>query len=188
MAQENICAWDEDGKGQNIWDNLTHAYPELIKDQNNGDVACDSYHKYKEDVAMLKELGVNHYRLSISWSRILPTGFPYKINEAGVQYYRNFIKELKENGIEPLVTIFHWDTPQGIHELFGNDVKYWLTFNEPKQTCQQGYGSGKNAPFVKSHGLGEYICTHILLKAHAKAWHIYDDEFRPTQNGRYSHI
>ncbi|KAJ8972992.1 hypothetical protein NQ317_009428 [Molorchus minor] len=119
---------------------------------------------------------------------IFPSRFPYKINEAGVQYYRNFIKELKDNGIEPLVTIFHWDTPwwsstKIVFQLFGDDVKYWLTFNEPKQTCQQGYGSGEKAPFVQSHGLGEYICTHILLKAHAKAWHIYDDEFRPTQNG-----
>ncbi|KAJ8963511.1 hypothetical protein NQ317_010576 [Molorchus minor] len=191
-------AWDEDGKGQNIWDNLTHT---LSRTAYRKIRTMETWPCYVKENWVLTTIG-----FSISWSgKYLPTGFPYKINEAGVQYYRNFIKELKDNGIEPLVTIFHWDTPQGLHEvggwlsefivdyyaeyarivfqLFGDDVKYWLTFNEPKQTCQQGYGSGEKAPFVQSHGLGEYICTHILLKAHAKAWHIYDDEFRPTQNG-----
>ncbi|KAJ8963824.1 hypothetical protein NQ314_005355, partial [Rhamnusium bicolor] len=200
--------WDADGKGENIWDRLTHTQPELIKDGNSGDIACDSYHKYKEDVALLKALGVNHYRFSLSWSRILPTGFIYHVNEAGVNYYRNLIKELKDNDIEPLVTIFHWDTPQPIHEvggfpsefivdyfadyarlvfeLFGNDVKYWLTFNEPKQICHDGYGTAAKAPIIASNGIGEYLCTHNLLKAHAKAYHIYDEEFRPTQNGQVS--
>ncbi|KAJ8943036.1 hypothetical protein NQ318_022580 [Aromia moschata] len=198
-------AWNEDGKGENIWDYLTHLNPAVIKDRSNGDIACDSYHKYKEDVALLKDLGVNHYRFSLSWSRILPKGFAYQINELGVQYYKNLIKELKDNGIEPLITIFHWDTPLPVHEaggwtsefvidyyadyarlcfeLFGDQVKYWLTFNEPKQTCEQGYGSGEKAPFIQSHGIGEYLCTHNLLRAHAKAWHIYDEEFRASQNG-----
>ncbi|XP_018571131.1 myrosinase 1 [Anoplophora glabripennis] len=200
-------AWDEDGKGENIWDRLTHT-TELIKDKSTGDIACDSYHKYKEDVALLKDLGVSHYRFSLSWSRILPTGFANKVNTAGVTYYKNLIKELKDNDIEPFVTIFHWDTPQPIHdaggwtsefvvdwfadyarvvfELFGEDVKYWLTFNEPKQTCHEGYGSAKKAPAISSPGVGEYLCTHNLLKAHARAWHIYDEEFRSTQNGKIS--
>ncbi|KAJ8930753.1 hypothetical protein NQ314_016414 [Rhamnusium bicolor] len=196
-------AWNEDGKGENIWDHLTHTRPELIADRGNGDIACDSYHKYKEDVALLEGLGVNHYRFSISWSRILPKGFAYKVNDVGVAYYKNLIKELKDKGIEPMVTIFHWDTPQPIHEaggfasefvvdyfadyarlcfqLFGDDVKYWLTFNEPKQICHEGYGDAHKAPAVVSPGIGEYLCTHNVLKAHAKAYHIYDEEFRAKQ-------
>lgn len=121
-------------------------------------------------------------------------------------YYKNLIKELKDNNIEPLVTLYHWDLPQVLQEqggwtdefiidafadyarlcfeLFGDDVKYWLTFNEPKQICLYGYGYGWIAPRVQNRGIGEYICTHNLVKAHAKAWHIYDQEFRAKQNGK----
>ncbi|KAJ8963825.1 hypothetical protein NQ314_005356 [Rhamnusium bicolor] len=185
-------AWNEDGKGENIWDRLTHTRPELIADRGNGDIACDSYHKYKEDIALLKGLG----------------RFANQVNDAGVAYYKNLIKELKDNGIEPMVTIFHWDTPQPIHEaggftsefvvdyfgdyarlvyrLFGDDVKYWLTFNEPKQICHEGYGDAQKAPAIVSPGIGEYLCTHNVLKAHARAYHIYDEEFRATQKGQVS--
>ncbi|XP_056630380.1 myrosinase 1-like [Diorhabda sublineata] len=196
--------WNEDGKGENIWDRLSHSTT-LVLNNETADVACDSYHKYKEDVAMLKFLGVNHYRFSIAWSRILPTGINNQINEAGINYYKSLIKELKDNGIEPLVTMFHWDTPQPLQdvggwtneiiidifadyarilfETFGSDIKYWLTFNEPKQTCQEGYGSGVKAPAITSHGYGEYLCAHNLIKAHAKVWHMYDKEFRNEQQG-----
>nr|AJE75667.1 putative glycosyl hydrolase [Chrysomela lapponica] len=198
-------AWNEDGKGENVWDQVTHRVPSPIVNNDTGDVACDSYHKYKEDVAMLKDLGVDFYRFSISWSRILPTGFANEINEAGLQYYKNLVKELRANGIEPLVTIFHWDQPQPLEDLggwtndiiidqfvdyarilfreLGNEVKYWLTFNEPKQTCNQGYGTAQKAPLITSPGMGEYLCTHNLLRAHAKAWRLYDEEFRQEQQG-----
>ncbi|XP_018567100.1 myrosinase 1 isoform X3 [Anoplophora glabripennis] len=201
-------AWDEDGKGENIWDRFTHSHPEFIANNDNGDVACDSYHKYKKDVAMLKELGVDFYRFSLSWSRILPTGYVNKVNLPGVTYYKNLIKKLKNNGIEPLITIFHWDLPQPLQdmggwpsdfivetfaeyarlcfELFGDDVKYWLTFNEPKQICLLGYGLGYMAPGINLTGLAEYVCAHHVLQAHAKAWHIYDQEFRTTQQGQVS--
>lgn len=69
--------------------------------------------------------------------------------------------------------------------LFGDDVKQWITINEPKQVCQEAYGSGIKAPFIKSHGLAEYLCTHNVIKAHAKAWHLYDDEFRNKQKGKH---
>ncbi|XP_018573206.1 myrosinase 1 [Anoplophora glabripennis] len=201
-------AWNEDGKGENIWDHLTHTQPDLVDGKANGDIACDSYHKYKEDVALLKDLGANHYRFSLSWSRILPNGTPDKLNVAGVNYYKNLIQELKNNDIIPLVTIYHWDLPQVLQEqggwtddfiveafadyarvcfeLFGDDVKYWLTFNEPKQTCLQGYGDGSMAPAIKESGVMDYKCTHNVIRSHAKAWHIYDQEFRSTQNGRIS--
>ncbi|XP_023311496.1 myrosinase 1 isoform X2 [Anoplophora glabripennis] len=201
-------AWDEDGKGENIWDRYIHSNPELIANNDSGDVACDSYHKYKEDVAILKEVGVDFYRFSLSWSRILPTGYVNKVNLPGVTYYKNLIKELKNNGIEPLITIFHWDLPQPLQdmggwpsdfivetfaeyarlcfELFGDDVKYWVTFNEPKQICLGGYGQGYNAPGISLTGLADYVCAHHVLQAHAKAWHIYDQEFRATQQGQVS--
>ncbi|RZC38804.1 Glyco hydro 1 domain containing protein [Asbolus verrucosus] len=167
-------AWNEDGKGENIWDYFTHTRPYMIITLENGDVACDSYHKYLEDVAMLKNLGVNHYRFSLSWSRILPTGHVNKVNQAGVNYYKNLIAALKENGIEPYVTLYHWDLPQPLQEiggwpnpllvdyfadyaklafsLFGDEVKNWMTFNEPKQACQSGYGYGINPPGSRLEG------------------------------------
>ena len=161
-----------------------------------------------EDVEMLTNLGVNYYRFSLSWSRILPTGYTNQINEAGVTYYKNLISALKENGIEPFVTLYHWDLPQPLQEiggwpnplledifaeyartaftLFGDDVKNWMTFNEPKQTCLFGYGLGATAPGMPASGIGEYECAYTIVKAHAKAYHIYDEEFRPTQKGRVS--
>nr|XP_023020548.1 myrosinase 1-like isoform X1 [Leptinotarsa decemlineata]XP_023020549.1 myrosinase 1-like isoform X2 [Leptinotarsa decemlineata] len=200
--------WNEDGRTPSNWDHMTHTRPEFVKDRSNGDIACDSYHKFKEDVAIMKKMGVKHYRFSLSWNRILPTGFPDKINEPGIAYYKNLIKELKTNNIVPLVTIHHWDLPQSLQNLggflnasivdwvadyarvcykaFGDDVKYWLTFNEAKQICMGGFGFGYYPPAIHSEGILEYVCAHNLLKAHAKAWHIYDKEFRAKQNGKVS--
>ncbi|XP_044265974.1 myrosinase 1-like [Tribolium madens] len=203
--------WNEDGKGENIWDYFTHTYPDRIANQANGDIACNSYHKYLEDIEMLKDLGVHFYRFSLSWSRILPEGHIEKINQVGVDYYKNLIKALKENGIEPYVTLYHWDLPQPLQEkggwpntdlmvdlfadyarlaftLFGDQVKYWMTFNEAKQTCQLGYGYGVFAPGIQSNGIDSYKCAHTVIKSHAKAYHIYDEEFRKTQNGRVSMV
>ncbi|XP_023022880.2 myrosinase 1 [Leptinotarsa decemlineata] len=199
-------AWNEDGKGENIWDHITHRNKTFTHGGDNGDITSDSYHKYKEDVAILKAMNVTHYRFSIGWSRILPNGFTNQINDLGVAYYNNLINELKSNNIEPLVTLYHWDTPQAIQDiggfpngiivdlfadyaelcfkLFGDRVKYWMTFNEPKQPCNHGYGSGDYAPGIQSPGIGEYMCSHNVIKAHAKAWHIYNDKFRAEQKGQ----
>ncbi|KAJ8976261.1 hypothetical protein NQ317_006339 [Molorchus minor] len=195
----------EDGKGESVWDYVVHNFPERVEDGTTADVTCDSYHKYKEDVAMLKELGVNFYRFSIAWTRIMPNGTADYINEAGVSYYRNLIKELKDNGIESMITLYHWDLPQQLadiggwledsmidiyaeyartcFQLFGDDVKFWTTFNEIKEFCQLGYGEGGLPPLHYEPGIGEYKCTRVVLKAHAKAYRIYDEEFRATQNG-----
>ncbi|XP_063932811.1 myrosinase 1-like isoform X1 [Zophobas morio] len=203
--------WDEDGKGENIWDHLTHVSPDLINHQSNGDISCDSYHKYKTDVALLKELGVDFYRFSLSWSRILPTGYiDGGINEPGVAYYENILDLLEENGIEPMITLYHWDLPQPLHEnvggwlnetivdifanyarlafdLFGDRVKYWVTFNEPLSICQQGYETGGKAPAISDNpGVDLYICGHMVLKSHAAAYHIYDKEYKPKQKGKIS--
>ncbi|CAH0564482.1 unnamed protein product [Brassicogethes aeneus] len=199
-------AWDKDGKSPSIWDHLTHTRPWHIEDGRNGDIACDSYYKYKEDVRMLKELGVDFYRFSIAWTRILPSGFINTINWDGVKYYNNLIDELLKNNIEPMVTLYHWDLPQTLQELggwtnpimeeyfaeyarlcfklFGDKVKLWTTINEPRLVCLMGYGINVMAPAYNNTGIGDYLCGHTLLKAHARAYHIYDDEFRKDQKGK----
>ncbi|KAJ3666409.1 hypothetical protein Zmor_001851 [Zophobas morio] len=199
-------AWNEDGKGENIWDHICHTNPDYIDNGDNADLACDSYHKYKEDVAMLKDLGVNYYRFSLSWSRIIPLGIAGSpVNPAGIVYYQNLLQELIDNDIEPLVTIYCWDLPETVEEYggfpnpefeehfayyvrvvfqnFGHLVKYWITFNEPLESCYQGYGTGTMAPGYSHSGLTDYKCAHNIIKAHAKAYHVYDEEFRTQQQG-----
>lgn len=195
------------GKGESIWDRWTHEYPEVIRDRSNGDVAAASYYNYRQDVQMLKALGVDFYRFSISWPRILPTGFANHINKDGIAYYNNLINELIKYNITPMATLYHWDLPQRLQDLggwsnphiveyfadyarvvfkqFGDRVPIWTTFNEPMQTCLEGYGLPNRAPALNHHGVGEYLCTHYLLKSHARAYHIYDKEFRPKYNGKY---
>lgn len=199
-------AYLSDGKSASIWDHFAHSMPNRIADHSNLDVAADSYHKYKDDVAALKAVGMQSYRISIAWSRLLPTGYANKINEAAVRYYKQVIKELKNNNIEPMVTLYHWDLPQILQEqlggwlnetvadlfadyarvcfqLFGEDVKWWVTINEPKQVCLAGYGGGYFAPGIVSNGVGEYVCAKNVLLAHARAFRIYDKEFRQKQKG-----
>ncbi|XP_072377281.1 myrosinase 1-like [Diabrotica undecimpunctata] len=198
-------AWNEDGKGETNWDHFAHQVPSPVYNGDTGDVACDSYHKIKEDVALLKYLGVKHYRFSISWARILPTGYINKINQAGINYYKSLLKELKANNIIPIVTLLHFDTPQPIEEIggwlnewvvdryveyaevcfknFGEDVQYWTTFNEPVLMCIMGYGIGVVAPGRKTSGIGEYLCAHNVIRAHAKVFHKYKENYNPTKKG-----
>ncbi|XP_047122276.1 myrosinase 1-like [Schistocerca piceifrons] len=201
-------AWNEDGKGENIWDHMLHEHPEYGNNGENGDVACDSYHKYAEDVQALKDLGAKVYRFSISWSRILPTGDLDVINQAGIDYYNNLINLLLENGIEPMVTMYHWDLPQALQYLggwpnpiladyfleyarvlfdnFGDRVKWWLTFNEP-YTFTRGYASsGSQAPSQNAPGIGDYLAAHTVIRAHGMVYRLYDEQYRPTQNGKIS--
>ncbi|CAN7084115.1 unnamed protein product [Brassica oleracea var. botrytis] len=104
----------------NGWDYYTHRYPEKVPDHSSGDLACDSYDLYKEDVKLLKRMKAQAYRLSIAWSRVLPKGrLIGGIDENGIKYYNNLINELKANGIEPYVTIFHWDVPQTLEDEYG---------------------------------------------------------------------
>lgn len=197
-----------DGKSLTIWDYFAHNQADKINDKSTPDVAADSYHKYEEDIKALKNVGFQMYRISIAWSRILPTADPTKINEAGVNYYKKLLKSLKDNNIQPLVTLYHWDLPQILQEkfggwenetvadlfadyakvcykLFGDDVKWWITINEPKQVCNAGYGAGFYAPGIHSSGIAEYKCAKNVLLAHALAYRIYDTEFRESQKGRF---
>lgn len=155
---------------------------------------------------MVHELGVDVYRFSIAWPRILPTGFANKVNIPGIQYYRNLINELEKYNITPMVSIYHWDLPQKLQDIggwtnahivdyytdyanilfknFADKVKYWVTFNEPMQTCLEGYGGTYRAPALNRTGIAEYLCTHNLLKAHANVYHLYDKQYRPVYGGK----
>ncbi|RWR72710.1 beta-glucosidase 12-like protein [Cinnamomum micranthum f. kanehirae] len=119
-AYQNEGAAATDGKGPNVWDTFTHMQSEKITDRSNGDVADDSYHRYKEDVSIMKKMGLDAYRFSFSWSRILPYGnVRGGVNKEGIKYYNHLINELISNGVEPLVTLFHWDAPQSLEDEYG---------------------------------------------------------------------
>lgn len=182
-------AWNEDGKGESVWDVFCHEGGR-IADNHTGDVACDHYHRYKEDIKLMKELGVNSYRFSISWPRILPKGVG-EVNQKGVKFYSDLIDELLANGIEPYVTLFHWDYPYELYkkgawlnedcvdwfaeyagkvsELFSDRVKYFITFNEPQCFLNEAYLAGAHAPGLKVGYKEIFQMAHNVLKAHGAA-------------------
>ncbi|XP_042520769.1 beta-glucosidase 13-like isoform X2 [Macadamia integrifolia] len=206
-------AANEGGRKPSIWDTFTHQHPDKITDHSNGDVAIDSYHRYKEDVNVMKEMGMDAYRFSISWSRILPDGKQSGgVNEEGVQYYNNLINELLANKIQPFVTLFHWDLPQALEDKyggflspdiiydfqgyadicfkeFGDRVKHWITLNEPVSYVI-GYNEGTLAPgrcsnCSKGNSSTEpYLVGHHQLLAHAAAVNLYRDKYQASQNGK----
>ena len=110
-------AWNEDSKGPSIWDTYAHT-PGKIKNGDTGDIGIDLYHRYKEDVQVMKDMGVNAYRFSISWPRIFPDGTG-QINQKGLDFYNRLVDELKSAGIEPFATLYHWDLPQALQDKFG---------------------------------------------------------------------
>ncbi|KAM8748410.1 lactase/phlorizin hydrolase-like [Acanthopagrus schlegelii] len=196
--------WRADGKGLSIWDQFSHT-PDKTYDGHNGDIACNSYNKIDEDVEVLKKLKVTHYRLSVSWPRVLPDGTNNNINEAGLNYYQRLLDALEAANIQPQVTLYHWDLPQALENVggwlnetivqryrdyadvlfsrLGNRVKFWITLNEPYIVANLGYGYGSFAPGVTGK---HYIAAHNLIKAHAEAWHLYNDKYRATQGGLIS--
>jgi beta-glucosidase len=166
-------AWNADGKGESIWDRFAHI-PGKIRDGTNGDVACDQYHRYREDVALLKRLNQKSYRFSTSWPRIQPSGRG-AVNQKGIDYYSRLVDALLEAGIRPFCTIYHWDLPQALEDLggwpnrdlagyyadfagilaknLGDRVTTWALFNMPWFVTYHGYGVGSLPPGRADMGL-----------------------------------
>ena len=194
----------EDGKGLNIWDVFCkedgHVY-----EHHTGDVACDQYHRYTEDVAIMKELGLKAYRFSVNWARILPEGIG-KVNEKGLAYYDNLVNCLIENGIEPYMTLYHWDLPYALHQRggwlnpqspewfyeyaklmaahFSDRVSHFFTFNEPQCTVGLGYVTGEHAPGLKVGPYDYFSIWHNVLKAHGRGVQaIREAAVRPVEIG-----
>ncbi|XP_055914974.1 myrosinase 1-like [Eupeodes corollae] len=200
--------WDADGKGPSIWDDFTHNYSHLIDKNSTGDISADSYHHFDQDLAALKELKVNHYRFSISWPRIFPNGDISSRNQKGIDYYNKIIDKLLKNGIQPMVTMFHFDLPVDIQKIggfmsdkfiekfvayatelfenFGDRVKIWMTFNEPQIFCKSSYADGRYPPLAGISGEGDYICVTNTLKAHAAVYKVYRSRFYEKQKGKIS--
>eukprot|EP01033_Poteriospumella_lacustris_P020085 gene20085-14651_t len=117
-AYQSEGAANSDGRGPSIWDTFS-AIPGKIHNNDNGNIADDSYHKYMEDIELLKSLGVNSYRFSISWSRILPQGTLQHVNLEGIEHYHKVLDALLAANIEPFVTLYHWDLPQALEDAYG---------------------------------------------------------------------
>ncbi|KAJ0104839.1 hypothetical protein Patl1_19639 [Pistacia atlantica] len=155
------------GRKPSIWDNFTHAHPEKIADGSNGDVTEDFYHRYKEDVKIMKDMNTDIFRFSISWSRVLPGGkLKRGVNKEGIRFYNNLINELIANGLQPFVTIFHWDVPQALEDDYGGLLS-------SHGSCQAGNSSTE-----------PYTVGHNLLLAHAAAVQLYKQKYQATQKGQ----
>jgi beta-glucosidase len=182
-------AWDGDGKGPSIWDAFCRE-PGRIFDGHTGDHACDHYHRWREDVALLRELGVRSYRLSIAWARVLPEGTG-KPNARGLAFYERLVDALLEAGIKPWITLYHWDLPLALQrrggflnrdfvEWFGDytaliarhlgdRVNRWITFNEPQIFTGLGLQVGTHPPGQKHSYAGCLLAAHHVLMAHGRS-------------------
>ncbi|WP_433516947.1 GH1 family beta-glucosidase [Nonomuraea sp. CA-143628] len=173
----------EDGRTASIWDTFSHT-PGRVLDGDTGDVACDHYHRYADDVALMARLGLGAYRFSVSWPRVQPGGRG-RANQRGLDFYRRLTDELLERGIEPWVTLYHWDLPQEledaggwpardtaarfaeyaalVHEALGDRVRHWITLNEPWCAAFLGYAHGRHAPGGSDAAAALAACHHMLL-------------------------
>jgi len=178
----------EDGRGESIWDRFS-ATPGKVRTGDTGLVACDFYHRYREDIALVRELGLDAFRFSIAWPRILPEGRG-RVNQAGLDFYDRVVDELLANDIEPFVTLYHWDLPQALEDRggwavretvdafceyaqvvaarLGDRVGRWITHNEPQVASWAGYGSGGHAPGRRSKSDATAAAHHLLL-SHGRA-------------------
>jgi beta-glucosidase len=182
-------AWNEDGKGESIWDRFSHT-PGKIKNGDTGDVACDSYHRWSEDIALMRTMNLNSYRFSISWPRIQPSGSG-AANAKGVDYYSRLVDALLDAHIRPLVTLYHWDLPQALEDAggwpnrdtagrfvdyvqlvshaLGDRVADWTIFNEPDAFVDLGHLEGTHAPGRKS--LLDFLrATHVVNLAQGEGF------------------
>lgn len=181
-------AWNEDGKGPSIWDTFSHT-PGLVANNDTGDTADDHYHRMQDDVFMMQRMGLKAYRFSISWPRVLPDG-EGRVNVAGLDFYDRLVDELKLSGIEPYVTLYHWDLPQALQDKggwgdraiaeafacyteviadrLGDRVKHWITLNEPHVFAYAGHYHGVHAPGLRDLRLANQVSHHAML-AHGRA-------------------
>jgi beta-glucosidase len=181
-------AWNEDGKGESIWDRFSHT-PGKIEDQSTGDLACDHYHRFEEDVALMRRLGLKAYRFSTSWPRVLPGGRG-RIELRGLDFYDRLVDALCAANIEPFLTLYHWDLPQALQDeggwtnrdtchafadyaalmvkRLGDRVKNWTTFNEPGVVAFAGNLYGEHAPGNQDPQIS-YQVAHHLMVAHGLA-------------------
>ena len=182
-------AWNEDGRGPSIWDICCHEGGHVYE-SHTGDTACDHYHRFREDVALMREIGLKAYRFSLSWSRLLPEGTG-KVNEAGVRFYSELIDALLEHGIEPYITLFHWDLPYALYqrggwmnpesvewfgsyarlvaERFSDRASHFFTLNEPQCFVGLGFLNGAHAPWLRCPLRDTFAMAHNVLKAHGQA-------------------
>jgi beta-glucosidase len=182
-------AWNVDGRGESVWDRFAHT-PGKIKNGDTGDVACDSYHRYKDDVALLKQLNLKSYRYSIAWPRVQPTGRG-AVNPKGLDYYKRLTDTVLQANIRPLVTLYHWDLPQPLEDAggwpnrdtaerfaeyvgivahaLGDRIDHWCIFNEPKTFTGVGYWNGRHAP-GRTEPLAFLRATHTVNVAQGQAF------------------
>ena len=177
-----------DGSGMTVWD--TYCEAGYVFDEQDAKVACDRLHKYSEDFALMKELGVKNYRFSISWARIMPEGTG-RVNQQGIDFYKDMLREIKKNGIEPYLTMFHWEYPQALQdkggwlnpdsvewfaeyakvvaENFSEDCRYFITINEPQCFIGLGHLRVMHAPGLELSMKEGLQIIHNVLKAHGAA-------------------
>eukprot|EP00812_Abedinium_dasypus_P000504 NODE_105_length_2111_cov_853.590953.p1 GENE.NODE_105_length_2111_cov_853.590953~~NODE_105_length_2111_cov_853.590953.p1 ORF type:complete len:484 (-),score=104.96 NODE_105_length_2111_cov_853.590953:506-1957(-) len=194
------------GRTPSIWDTFA-AIPGKVAHGHTGADACDHYHRFREDVALMRSLGFSNYRFSISWPRLLPAGRG-EPNPEAVAFYSALLDELRKNGIAPFVTLYHWDLPQCLEDeyggwlgrqivadfeayaalafrLFGDRVGHWLTLNEPWCSSVLGYCTGEHAPGRKEKPETEtYLSAHHMILAHASAVRCYRQDFKHLQGGK----
>ena len=185
-------AWDEDGKGESIWDRFCHT-PYRVQNDDTGDVACDHYHRWREDVDLMQALGLKTYRLSISWPRILPQGWG-QVNPKGLDFYDRLVDRLLQAEVQPNITLNHWDLPQAIQDVggwpnrdtvdwfaeyarvvfdrLGDRVPMWCTHNEPMVVAFLGYQMGVFAPGIADMTQALQTVHHLLL-SHGRAVQVY---------------
>jgi beta-glucosidase len=192
----------EDGRGESIWDRFS-ATPGNISNGDTGAVACDTYHRYTEDIRLMRALGIGAFRLSVAWPRILPEGRG-RVNQAGLDFYDRLVDELLANGLEPYVTLYHWDLPQALEDRggwpardtveafteytdvvvarLGDRVRHWITQNEPWVVSWLGYGLGVHAPGRKTERDALAAGHHVLL-AHGRAAEVIRREAPDSEVG-----
>ncbi|XP_026288136.2 uncharacterized protein LOC113213329 [Frankliniella occidentalis] len=201
-ASQSEGAWDTDGKAESLMDRMTHkVFNETI------DVAADHYHRFKEDLAYAKELNFTSHRFSISWSRVLPSGDAANPNEKGVDFYKKLIKEIKDNGMEPFVTMLHFDQPFSLEnktngwnsqemmdkfvayadflfKTFGSEVKYWTTINEGNMYCSYFPQLASFIGLNPGDGNQLYRCLHNMVVAHVRVYRLYKEKYFEEQKGQ----